>query len=343
MNNTTDNTNHQDCSLNSLITQYVIPLLYCFVFVGGILLNGISAWIFFYVSNSKSFIVYLKNIVAADFLMSLTFPFKILSDSKLGPWQLSIFVCKGSAVIFYVNMYVGIAFFGLIGFDRYYKIVKPLLGSFVHRVGYSKILSLFIWALMLFLAIPNIILTNQSSDKEGDILKCMKLKNELGRKWHIVSNFIFVGIFWIVFLLLIICYTAITRKIYSSYLRSRRNSISVKKKSSRNIFCIMLVFCVCFVPYHIARIPYTRSQTEENYNCQSKVILLYAKEFALFLSAVNVCLDPIIYFFLCQPFREMLRSKFHLKVKVPHSPETSKAKRSNEMIDNTILDSTDTL
>ncbi|XP_043847375.1 P2Y purinoceptor 14 [Dromiciops gliroides] len=334
--------NRTECPLNSLITQYIIPLLYCFVFVGGILLNGISAWIFFYVSNSKSFIVYLKNIVAADFLMSLTFPFKILSDSKLGPWQLSIFVCKGSAVVFYVNMYVGIVFFGLIGFDRYYKIVKPLLASFVHTVGYSKILSLFIWALMLFLAIPNIILTNQSV-KEEDNVKCMDLKNELGIKWHTASNYIFVSIFWIVFLLLIICYTAITRKIYRSYLKSRRNSISVKKKSSRNIFCIMFVFCVCFVPYHIARIPYTRSQIDGHYDCQSKEILLYTKEFTLLLSAANVCLDPIIYFFLCQPFRETLRSKFHFRLKVLHSPEMSKTKRSNEMLDNAILDSTDTL
>ncbi|KAM9038049.1 P2Y purinoceptor 14 [Sarcophilus harrisii] len=341
MNNTTV-ANNTECPLNSLITQYIIPLLYFFVFVGGILLNAISAWIFFYVSNSKSFIVYLKNIVAADFLMSLTFPFKVLSDSKLGPWQLSIFVCKGSAVIFYVNMYVGIVFFGLIGFDRYYKIVKPLLASFVHTVSYSKILSLFIWVLMLLLAIPNIILTDQNA-KEDDNIKCIKLKNEMGLKWHTASNYIFVAIFWIVFLLLIICYTAITRKIYKSYLRSRRKSISVKKKSSRNIFCIMFVFCVCFVPYHIARIPYTRSQTEKHYDCQSKEILLYAKEFTLFLSAANVCLDPIIYFFLCQPFRETLQKKFHFRLKVRHTPEASKTKRSNEMMDNAILDSTDTL
>ncbi|XP_044526795.1 P2Y purinoceptor 14 [Gracilinanus agilis] len=338
MNNVTGN--NTVCSVNSIVTQYIIPLLYCVVFVGGILLNGISAWTFFYVSNSKSFIIYLKNIVVADLLMSLTFPFKILSDSKLGPWQLSIFVCKGSAVVFYINMYVGIAFFGLIGFDRYYKIVKPLFASFVHTVSYSKILSVLIWTLMLFLAVPNIILTDKNAKEK---VKCIDLKNEMGLKWHTASNYICVGIFWVVFFLLIICYTAITRKIYSSYLKSRRNSISVKKKSSRNIFSIMFVFCVCFVPYHITRIPYTRSQLEDDYNCQSKEILLYAKEFTLFLSAANVCLDPIIYFFLCQPFRETLRSKFHFGVKGPNSPESSKTKRSNEMMDNAILDSTDTL
>ncbi|XP_008055647.1 P2Y purinoceptor 14 [Carlito syrichta] len=325
------------CSRNTLITKQIIPVLYFLVFIAGILLNGVSGWIFFYVPSSKSFIVYLKNIVVADFLMSLTFPFKILGDSGLGPWQLNVFVCRVSAVLFYVNMYVSIVFFGLISFDRYYKIVKPLLTSLIQSVNYSKFLSVTVWALMLLLAVPNIILTNQSVREEAHI-KCMDLKNELGRKWHKASNYFFVGIFWVVFLLLIVFYTAITRKIFKSHLRSRKNSTSVRKKSSRNIFSIVFVFVVCFVPYHIARIPYTQSQTEAHYSCQSKEILLYVKEFTLLLSAANVCLDPIIYFFLCQPFREILCKKLHIPLKAQNDLDTSKTKRGN-----TTLESTDTL
>ncbi|XP_012638330.1 P2Y purinoceptor 14 [Microcebus murinus] len=336
-NSTTAEPPDKSCSQNTLITQQIIPVLYFVVFIAGILLNGVSGWIFFYVPSSKSFIIYLKNIVVADFLMSLTFPFKILADSGLGPWQLNVFVCRVSAVLFYVNMYVSIMFFGLISFDRYYKIVKPLLTSFIQSVNYSKLLSVTVWMLMLLLAVPNIILTNQSV-KEVTQIKCVELKNELGRKWHKASNYIFVSIFWIVFLLLIIFYTAITRKIFKSHLKSRRNSTSVKKKSSRNIFSIVFVFFVCFVPYHIARIPYTKSQTESHYSCQSKEILFCVKEFTLLLSAANVCLDPIIYFFLCQPFREILCKKLHIPLKAQNDLDNSKSKREY-----TMHESTDTL
>lgn len=321
------------CPRNTLITQRTIPALYCVVFITGILLNGVSGWVFFYVPSSKSFIVYLKNIVVADFLMGLTFPFKILGDSGLGPWQLNVFVCRVSAVLFYVSMYVSIVFFGLISFDRYYKIVKPLSTSFIQSVNYSKLLSVAVWVLLLLLAVPNIILTNQSV-REVTEIQCMQLKNELGRKWHKASNFIFVGIFWVVFLLLIIFYTAITRKIFKSHLKSRKNSISVKRKSSRNIFSIMFVFFVCFAPYHIARIPYTRSQTEAHYSCQSKELLLYVKEFTLLLSAANICLDPIIYFFLCQPFREILCKKLHISPNT-HDLDTSKTRRGNTVHEST--------
>ncbi|XP_053455349.1 P2Y purinoceptor 14 isoform X2 [Nycticebus coucang] len=337
MNSTTTKPLEETCSRNTLITQQIIPGLYFVVFIAGILLNGVSGWVFFYVPSSKSFIVYLKNIVVADFLMGLTFPFKILADSGLGPWQLTVFVCRVSAVLFYINMYVSIVFFGFISFDRYYKIVKPLSTSFIQSVNYSKFLSVTIWVLMLLLAVPNIILTNQSV-KDVTRIKCMELKNALGQKWHKASNYVCVSIFWIVFLLLIIFYTAITRKIFKSHLKSRKNSISVKKKSSRNIFSIVFVFFVCFVPYHIARIPYTKSQTEAHYSCQTKEILLYVKEFTLLLSAANVCLDPIIYFFLCQPFREILCKKLHIPLKTQNGLDTSKTKRGN-----TTYESTDTL
>ncbi|XP_037381690.1 P2Y purinoceptor 14 [Talpa occidentalis] len=337
VNSTTTQSSEESCSKNTLITQQIIPGLYFVVFVAGFMLNGVSGWIFFYVPSSKSFIVYLKNIVVADFVMNLTFPFKILNDSGLGPSQLNVFVCKVSAVFFYVNMYVSIVFFGFIGFDRYYKIVKPLSTSFIQSVNYSKLLSIMVWLLIALLAIPNIILTNQDA-REVTHIVCMELKSELGRQWHKASSYIFVGTFWIVFLLLIIFYTAITRKIFKSHLKSRKNSVSVKKKSSRNIFSIMLVFAVCFVPYHIARIPYTQSQTDPHYSCQLKEILLYVKEFTLLLSAANVCLDPIIYFFLCQPFREILCKKLHIPLKAQHDSENSKTKRGN-----TTHESTDTL
>uniref|UniRef100_A0A8C8REE5 Purinergic receptor P2Y14 n=1 Tax=Pelusios castaneus TaxID=367368 RepID=A0A8C8REE5_9SAUR len=301
------------CIYRSTVTQKVIPAAYGVIFLGGILLNGVAAWIFLHVPNKKSFVVYLKNIVAADLLMSLTFPFKILSDSEIGPWQLNVFVCRFSAVIFYLNMYIGIAFFGLIGFDRYYKTVKPLLTSFVHTVNYSKIISIIIWTFLIFLSLPNSILTNKTATADNS-KKCVQLKSELGLQWHEASNYICLGIFWTVFLLLIIFYSGISRKMYSSYRKFRRNSTITKEKINRNIFSIMFVFVVCFVPYHLCRIPYTLSQTGyHQFTCQTKKHLYYAKEFTLLLSAANVCLDPIIYLFLCKPFREKLHQKLYFK------------------------------
>ncbi|NXI58746.1 P2Y14 protein, partial [Chloroceryle aenea] len=330
--NASTNSSGNNCSRSTVVTKAVIPLVYCFIFLVGLLLNGLAAWIFLYVPSKKSFIVYLKNIVVADLLMSLTLPFKILADSEIAHPQLNVFVCRYSAVVFYTNMYIGITFFGLIGFDRYYKIVKPLFTSFVHMVNYSKVVSVVIWLLLILISLPNIILTNKITE-ENSFTSCIDLKSKLGKQWHTASSYICTGIFWVVFLLLIIFYTSISKKIYSSYKKFRRSSEATKRKTSRNIFSIMFVFVICFAPYHLCRIPYTVSQTSPQFNCQAHTALYYAKELSLLLSAANVCLDPIIYFFLCLPFKEKLYQKLHIKLKTSSEVEISKSRRSNTLQD----------
>ncbi|XP_065700968.1 P2Y purinoceptor 14 [Patagioenas fasciata] len=330
MPNSSSNSSGSGCSHSTVITRTVLPLLYCLIFLAGLALNAVAAWLFLHVPSKKSFIVYLKNIVVADLLMSLTFPFKILADSEIAPPQLNAFVCRYSAVVFYTNMYIGIAFFGLIGSDRYYKIVKPLFASFVHTVNWSKVVSIIVWLLLMVISFPNMILTTEIT-KENYSRKCIGLKSELGRQWHKASSYICTGIFWVVFLLLIIVYTSISKKIYSSYKRFRRSSEATKRKTNRNIFSVMFVFVVCFVPYHLCRIPYTLSQTSSHFSCRARAALFYAKEFTLVLSAANVCLDPIIYFFLCAPFREKLYQKLQLKPKTSSEAEISKSKRSNTL------------
>ncbi|NXY91968.1 P2Y14 protein, partial [Alcedo cyanopectus] len=189
-----------------------------------------------------------------------------------------------------------------------------------------------IWLLLVLISLPNIILTNAITE-ENYSTKCIGLKSKLGRKWHEVSSYICTGIFWVVFLLLIIFYTSISKKIYSSYKKFRRCSDMTKRKTSRNIFSIMFVFVICFVPYHLCRIPYTLSQTSSRFTCQAGTALYYAKEFSLVLSAANVCLDPIIYFFLCLPFKEKLYQKLHLQLRTPGEVDISKSRRSNTLQD----------
>lgn len=82
--------------------QLVFPVtIYTIVFFMGILLNALALWVFIHIPSSSTFVVYLKNTLVADLIMTLTLPFKSSLDARLGPWQLRAFVCRFSAVIFY--------------------------------------------------------------------------------------------------------------------------------------------------------------------------------------------------------------------------------------------------
>ncbi|XP_051874669.1 P2Y purinoceptor 14-like [Pristis pectinata] len=344
MNNSKNSSNVMNCSelRNPTVTRVVIPLLYVIVFIGGFLLNVLAAWIFCHVPNKSSFVIYLKNIVAADLLLVVTLPFKILSGSSLGTWQLEAFVCRYSAVMFYTSMYISVIFLGLISLDRYLKIVQPQKILVVQKVTVAKVISVGCWVFMVSFALPNIILTNKVPTVHT-AAECMNLKSEIGKTWH---NFIIINcqvVFWIVFVLLTLCYLAILKKIYWSK-QKFQDSSTVVKKANRNIFSILGVFFVCFVPYQIVKIPYDKKRLTKH-NCAILNSLYYAKEFTLFLCAFNVCLDPVIYFLLCKSFTKQLcrklKTKRQLTIKtgeVRNKPQSSNTSNQTPVSSNVMVD-----
>lgn len=65
------------CSRNNIFKTVLLPVLYSFLFLVGLSLNSVAVWVFFRIPSRSHFIIYLKNIVVADVVMTLTFPFKV--------------------------------------------------------------------------------------------------------------------------------------------------------------------------------------------------------------------------------------------------------------------------
>lgn len=65
------------CSRDNVLKNVVFPILYSFLFLVGMSLNGLAVWIFLRIPSQSHFIIYLKNIVVADVIMTFTFPFKV--------------------------------------------------------------------------------------------------------------------------------------------------------------------------------------------------------------------------------------------------------------------------
>ncbi|XP_018557665.1 P2Y purinoceptor 12 [Lates calcarifer] len=309
------------CSRDNVLKTVVFPVLYSFLFLVGLLLNSVAVWVFFRIPSRSHFIIYLKNIVVADVIMTFTFPFKVLSDSNMASTGLRIFVCRVSSVLFYLTMYISILFFGLISIDRCRKTLKPFRGTNAARLTRRKLLSGAIWTFLLILCLPNVILTSKTPTSK--YFKCSDLKTEAGLFWHEVVNHVCQIIFWGNLVTVIICYTLISKELYRSYTRTKTNRAEgtvcrepsrtttrapqkATRKMNANVFLVLAVFFVCFVPFHFARVPYTLSQTRQVFDCKLKLFLFQLKESTLFLSSLNSLLDPLIYFFLCKSFRTTL-------------------------------------
>ncbi|KAG7479360.1 P2Y purinoceptor 14-like [Solea senegalensis] len=246
------------------------------------------------VPSDSGLVVYLKNMVVADLLMLATFPFKLATQLGLGGWRLHVVICRYSAVLFYSSM------------SRLGGVSALHL---LQSVVFARVLAFLTWSLLLLCVLPNVVLTSQPANEENS-RHCMKLKTLLGVQWHRWSTLFNVSLFWVTLVVLAFCYTSIAHRVYQSYRRVRRNNSDVCRKSNRSIFSILVVFFVCFVPYHVCRVPYTLSQMPgSGFTWYTRFLLFQLKEGTLFLSALNVCLDPIIYVLMCRTFRESLLKK----------------------------------
>uniref|UniRef100_A0A803YFN7 Purinergic receptor P2Y12 n=1 Tax=Meleagris gallopavo TaxID=9103 RepID=A0A803YFN7_MELGA len=268
-----------NCTSDNRIRQVIFPLLYTLLFLVGLTMNGLATWIFFKISSKSNFIIFLKNTVISDILMILTFPFKILSDAQLVPWVLRGFVCQVSQVVFYFTMYISILFLGLITIDRYQKATSPFRTSTTRSL---------------------------LEKTPKNVKKCALLKSEFGLVWHETVNYICQLIFWVNLMVIVVCYILISKELYKSYQRTRCTGRPSKKSVNLKVFIIIAVFFICFVPFHFTRIPYTLSQTRNVFDCSAMNTLFYLKESTLWLTSLNACLDPFIYFFLCKSFRKSL-------------------------------------
>ncbi|KAJ0022020.1 hypothetical protein NQD34_009510, partial [Periophthalmus magnuspinnatus] len=297
----TNTFNGSDC--NS-IDFNPFSLLYLLMFPLALLLNSVAAWVSMHLNSTTTFIVYLKNLIGADFILTLTLPTIAASDLPNSPHRIFILSCRFFTVIFYSALYTSITFLGLISLDRFTKIVTPQ-SKFGQSVTVSSVVSAAVWLIVFVIpALLTMILSNKDGN-ETEIKTCIDTKVPAGILFHQYLTISLNVYFWVVSVVVVICYICITNKVIQSFRNSGSNNSKGKQKIKLRVFMVLVTFFVSFGLYHIIRIPYTFAQVNSDINCS---YLWSIKEFSLWLATNNICLDPLLYVFLCREFNEKLLS-----------------------------------
>lgn len=305
----------------------VLLLLYWLIFAVGLPLNCLTAWILFRAPVDSGLMVYMKNMVVADLLMVLTFPFKALMEEL----QLLALYCHYVSVLSSACMYVEILFIGLISLERYGRIFQhasrsPSTSSTcssrfglilklhcLQRPSVARVLAVSTWGVLLCCNLPRVLLSTRDPH---NFTYCWELEMQMGNRWHYGTTVFTAFLFWMLLPVMVFCYTSIAVQLYKSNRRVQQDSHNICHKSSRSIFSILAIFSVCFVPYHICRVPFNLNLLKPSLFGRNTNFLLYRlKEGTLLLSCLNVCLNPVIYFLMCKTFREGLRRKVSFRKK----------------------------
>ncbi|XP_038870769.1 probable G-protein coupled receptor 34b [Salvelinus namaycush] len=292
----------EHCQLDGSSLQIPLAVLYSVIFVLGLAGNVLALWVFLYVHSKKNSVrVFLINIALADLLLVICLPFRVLYHSKGNHWDMGPILCKVVGNLFYMNMYISITLLGLISVDRYLKIQRSAGGQYrLQATRWSSTVCGTIWILALASVMPMILLSEGNEESN----KCFQYKLRKNAQGKAYFNLFLVAVFWFVFVCLVVSYGKIALKL----LRASRDKPDLPNatrynRTARKSFFVLFLFTICFVPYHMVRVFYVVSQISET-SCFWRGVVDQANEVVLLLSALNSCLDPVMYFLLSESVRK---------------------------------------
>ncbi|XP_067405892.1 probable G-protein coupled receptor 34 [Emydura macquarii macquarii] len=296
------------CDIRDDFLAVTLPVMYSLIFIISLVSNVLALWVFWrHMRRTTSITVYMRNLALSDLLLSLCLPFRVAYQNQSGPLML----CTVVGAFFYLNMYISIMFLSLISLDRYLKLIWPLQQFKIHTLPCSTVAARAVWLVYAIFMLPFLF----ENRKEGSCNeKCFHFRNKstLGA----ALNMVVVAIFFVHLLLFLYFYGKISarlRKVSSG--KAQQQSKQPSRKAITKTFVVLVIFSVCFVPYHCVRVPYILAQVGIISSIGWKQVLHFANELVLCISALNSCLDPVIFFFLSSRFRRAVLCTIRGKLK----------------------------
>ncbi|XP_006864346.1 PREDICTED: probable G-protein coupled receptor 34 [Chrysochloris asiatica] len=295
------------CPMEEKLLSTVLTICYSIIFIVGLFGNIIALYVFLGIHRKRNSIqIYLLNVAVADLLLIFCLPFRIVYHINQNKWTLGVILCKVVGTLFYMNMYISIILLGFISLDRYIKINRSIQQRKAITVKQSVYVCCTVWIIALAGFLTMIISTLKTEGYNSTSTMCFHYRDRQNAKGEAIFNYLIVAMFWLIFLLIILSYIKIGKNLMRiSKKRSKFPNSGKYATTARNSFIVLIIFTVCFVPYHIFRFIYINSQLNKS-PCHWKEIAHKTNEIMLVLSAFNSCLDPVMYFLMSSNIRKIM-------------------------------------
>lgn len=203
-----------------------------------------------------------------------------------------------------INFYCGIFLLACISLDRYLSIVHATQMYSRRKPWVVQGSCLAVWLFSLLLSIPDWIFLDAVRDERRDRTECVRnyfaFNTETVDDWRLASRLLYhtVG-FLLPSAVLIFCYSCILRR-----LRCGSQGVQ-KQKAFRVIVAVVVVFFLCWTPYHITLMVDTLSGNSSSATCGVES-LEKAKIVTSSVGYLHCSLNPILYAFVGVKFRRQL-------------------------------------
>ncbi|XP_044214658.1 chemokine-like receptor 1 [Thunnus albacares] len=325
-------------------------VIYSLAFILGVLGNGVVIWVTGFKMKKTVNTVWILNLAVADFLFTAFLPFSVTYTALDFHWPFGNFMCKLNNTVRFLNMFASVYILVVISVDRYVSVVWPVWAQNHRNVRKASCVSLGVWVLGLILSLPYFIFrdTGPSYDDEK-IINCynnfafsddydtpsVNQLRLLRFKAMTITRFL-LG-FVVPFTVIVSCYAVIIHR-----LRRNRTLASHSSRPFKIIAAIITAFFLCWAPFYIMDLIELWFYIDDLSSEVLELVITIGVPLATSLAYLNSCLNPLLYVFMGQDFKDKVRKSIlnvfetAFQEEVSHSHTDTKSVDTSQSLDKSV-------
>ncbi|XP_033499385.1 B2 bradykinin receptor-like isoform X1 [Epinephelus lanceolatus] len=305
-----NNTHGPDCpGAESAEWHYtVLPVYILLVSVLGMVLNAFVLMVFCFHKKACTVAeIYLSNMAIADLVLMTCLPFWAVYAAKKFNWPFPTPLCTLVTLSINMNAYCSIYFLVLISIDRFLALVHPLSHEQMRRPICAKLACMLVWGFGLLMGVPTLVYRDVKYFPHINSTPCyLNYPNT-----HVQLTFDgMLMMFGFIIPVSIISYC--TFKIIKA-LQNRSidalNTRQTEHKATTLVLAVLLAFMICWVPYHLIKIP-NALIILELLTCDVLTIVNTCSHVFMYFAFFNSVLNPILYVIVGKNFQKKVRELF---------------------------------
>lgn len=292
---------------HSVVARVLMPLAYSIICPLGLLGNTLALHVIYTkLTKLNPSTLYSANLALSDLLFCLALPLRAIYYALGFHWPMGDELCKATALLFYINCYAGVNFMTCLAVDRFVAIALQPRLVWLRKMRNVKFICLLMWALVLAQTLPLLTMPMTHVEHNG-IITCMEYPNferTVQGLPYILISAVVLG-YGIPLGTILFCYSALSHRLRLAAKSNHLTERSGRTHKARTVIAgVVVVFVVCFSPYHIDLLQYMIRKLVYEPDCEELHSFQISLHITVCLMNFNACLDPFVYFFACNGYKK---------------------------------------
>ncbi|KAM9342270.1 endothelin receptor type B-like [Pholidichthys leucotaenia] len=230
-------------------------------------------------------------------------------------WPFGLVLCK--LIPFIQKTSVGITVLSLcaLSVDRYRAVVSWNQIKGVWVSVWTAIKITLIWVISILLAVPEVVgfdmITMDYKEKNLRICLLHPIQTtqfmqfyKAVKDWWLFGFYFCMPLVWTA-----VFYTLMARKMLRNTENTLCDHLKQRREVARTIFCLVVVFALCWLPLYLSRILKLTVYDEKDPNrCQLLSIFLVLDYFGINMASLNSCINPIALYIVSKRFKRCFKA-----------------------------------